>query len=203
MVSCRFSNTHRPIIIQTFIYKRKYIQTCMRTYCIVEYTMQSCACILSLGPQPVGFQSPFTSSLGEFHAFGTGSGILGYCPCWCPSPFPFAFHVSVFFHPLFLACHWISFVFLLYDRCICIHSVDPSLSHVLDEFPGLELALGPDVVVPEAEQMRARRRNLVSNFCSGRGLKLHAHVGSCSLIAANVITRLLLSVRTPCPRTYL
>src|SRR6218665_2019951 len=153
MVSCRFSNTHRP----TFIYKRKYIQTCMRTYCIVEYTMQNCACILSLGPQPVGFQCPFTSSLGEFHAFGTGSGILGYCPCWCPSPFPFTFHVSVFSHPLFLACHWISFVCLLYDRCtcICIHSVDPSLSHVLDEFPGLVLALGPDVVAPEAEQMCA------------------------------------------------
>src|SRR6218665_3818697 len=77
MVSCRFSNTHRP----TCMYKRKYIQTCMRTYCIVEYTMQNCACILSLGPQHVGFQCPFTSSLGEFHAFGTGSGILGYCPC--------------------------------------------------------------------------------------------------------------------------
>src|SRR6218665_2529314 len=46
-------------------------------------------------------------------------------------------------------CHWISFVFLLYDRRICTHSIDPSLAD--DEFPGLGLALVPDVVVPEAE----------------------------------------------------
>ena len=45
---------------------------------------------ISLGPQPVGVQCPLTSSLGEFPnvAIGTGSGILGYRPCWCPSPFP-------------------------------------------------------------------------------------------------------------------
>ena len=67
----------------------------------------------------------------------------------CPSPFSlYTFHISVFFHPLF-TCHWISFVFLLYDRRICTHSIDPSLAD--GEFPGLGLALVPEVVVPGAE----------------------------------------------------
>ena len=43
-----------------------------------------------------------------------------------------------------------SFVFLLYDRRICTHSIDPSLAD--GEFPGFGLALVPDVVDPEAEQ---------------------------------------------------
>jgi len=42
-------------------------------------------------------------------------------------------------------------MFLLYG--ICTHSVDPSLTHFLGELPGLGLALVPDVVVPEAEQV--------------------------------------------------
>jgi len=64
--------------------------------------------------------------------------------------FPFAFHVSVFFQSLLFTCHWISFVFLLSGQRICTHSVDPSLTYFLGEFPGLEVALVPDVVVPEA-----------------------------------------------------
>ena len=43
-------------------------------------------------------------------------------------------------------------MFLLYDLRICTHSVGPSLAHFLGEFPGLGLALVPDVVVPEAQQ---------------------------------------------------
>src|SRR6218665_3877073 len=54
------------------------------------------------------------------------------------------------FHSLF-TCHWISFVFLLYDRRICTHSIDHSLAVADFEFPRLGLALVPDVVVPEAE----------------------------------------------------
>src|SRR6218665_827337 len=86
-------------------------------------------------------------------------------------PFPFAIHISVFFHSLFFTCHWISFVFLFYGRriCICTHSVDPSLTHFLGEFPGLGLALVPDVVVPEAEQRCAWSRNLNPNVCPSRG----------------------------------
>src|SRR6218665_2360278 len=95
---------------------------------------------------PVGVQSTLISSLGEF---------LGYWAGWYPGlppvlvsiAFPIAFHISVFFHSLFFACHWISFVFLLYDRRTCNHSVDPSLTHLL----GLRLALVPDVVAPQAE----------------------------------------------------
>src|SRR6218665_1753644 len=66
-------------------------------------------------------------------------------------------------------CHWISIVFLLYGRRIAIHSVDSSLTHFLGEFPGLGLALVPDVVVPEAEQRCAWSRKLDPNFCPGRG----------------------------------
>ena len=42
---------------------------------------------------------------------------------------------------------------LAYGRRICTHSVDPSLTRFLSEFPGLGLSLVglPDVVVPEAE----------------------------------------------------
>ena len=43
-------------------------------------------------------------------------------------------------------------MFLLYGRRICTHSVDPSITHFVGEFPGLGLALVPDVVVPDAEQ---------------------------------------------------
>src|SRR6218665_266464 len=52
---------------------------------------------------------------------------------------------------------------------ICSHSVDPSLAHFLGEFPGLVLALEPDVVVPEAEQGCAWSRNLDPNLYPGRG----------------------------------
>src|SRR6218665_490878 len=37
---------------------------------------------------PVGVQCPISSSLGEFPVIGIGSGILGFRPYWCPSPFP-------------------------------------------------------------------------------------------------------------------
>src|SRR6218665_1072790 len=111
---------------------------------------------------PVGVQCPISSSLGEF-------------PSWCPglSPvlasiaLPFAFHTWCF--PFALIYHWNSIVFLLYGRRIATHSVDPSLTHFLGEFPGLGLALVPDVVVPEAEQQCAWSRKLDPIFCPGRG----------------------------------
>src|SRR6218665_3373339 len=80
----------------------------------------------------------------------TDSGVLGSRPYWCPSPFPSPSRLGVF-HSLFFICHWISFVFLVYGRRIATHSVDPSLTYFLDEFPGLGLALITDVVIPEAE----------------------------------------------------
>src|SRR6218665_2942684 len=46
----------------------------------------------SMGSALVGANCPLTSSLSEFLGYslytGTGSGILGFRPCWCPSPFP-------------------------------------------------------------------------------------------------------------------
>src|SRR6218665_3812406 len=78
---------------------------------------------------------------------------------------PFAFHTWCF--PFALICHWISIVFLLYDRRITTHSVDPPLTHFLGEFPGLGLALVPDVVVPEAEQRCTWSRKLDPIFCAG------------------------------------
>src|SRR6218665_2802086 len=55
--------------------------------------------------------------------------IMGCRPCWYPSPFSFAFHISELLHPLFFACHWISFLFLLHDRRICTHSVGLSITN--------------------------------------------------------------------------
>src|SRR6218665_616207 len=75
--------------------------------------------------------------------------ILGLSPVLVSIALPFAFHIWCF--PFALICHWIPIVFLLYGRRIATHSVDPSLTHFLGEFPGLGLALVPDVVVPEAD----------------------------------------------------
>src|SRR6218665_3179637 len=80
---------------------------------------------------------------------------------------PFAFHTWCF--PFALICHWISIAFLLYGRRITTHSVDPPLTHFLGEFPGLRLALVPDVVVPQAEQRCTWSRKLDPNFCPGWG----------------------------------
>src|SRR6218665_1320443 len=118
---------------------------------------------------PVGVQCPLTSSLGEFLSYWAWIWYPGLPPVLLSIAFPFAFHILVFFHSLFFPYHWISFVFLLYGRRICTHSVDPSLTHFLGEFPGLGLALVPDVLVPEAEQVCAWSRYLDPNFCPGRG----------------------------------
>src|SRR6218665_774517 len=121
-----------------------------------------------MGSVPVGAQCPLTSSLGEFLGYWDWLWSPGLLPVLVSSAFPFAFHISVCFHSLFI-CHWILFVFLLYIRHICTHSVDPSLTHFLGEFPGLGLALVPDAAVPEAEHGCAWSRNLDPNFCYGQG----------------------------------
>src|SRR6218665_2273276 len=116
---------------------------------------------------PVGVQCPISSSLGEFPSYWDW--------LWCPvlSPvlvsmvLPFAFHTWCF--PFALICHWISSVFLLYGRRIATHSVNTSPTHFLREFPGLGLALVPDVVVPVGEHRCTWSRKLDPNFCPGRG----------------------------------
>ena len=139
---------------------------------------------MSLGPQPVGVRCPHTSSLSLYRWVSR----LVQVSCATAHVgvhrlFPFAFHISVFFHSLF-KCLWISFVFLLYDRRICTHSLDPSLP--VGEFPGLGLALhGTRCCGPRGGTWGAQEAE-ISFQISGRGLNL----GPRSLMAANVITRL-------------
>src|SRR6218665_3914819 len=104
-----------------------------------------------MGSMPVGVQCPISSSLGEFPSYWDWLWCPGLSPVLVSIALPFAFHTWCF--SFALICHWISIVFLLYGRHITTHSVDPSLTHFLHvcEFPGLGLALIPDVVVSEAE----------------------------------------------------
>ena len=75
-------------------------------------------------------------------------------------------------------------MFLLYDRRICTHSIEPSLDD--SEFPSLRLALVPDVVVPEAEHGVRMKQKSRFKFLPGRGLNLEPR----NLMAAEVTTRL-------------
>src|SRR6218665_618556 len=102
----------------------------------------------------------------SFPAFGIGSGVLGFRPYWCPSPFPSLSMLGVF-HSLLSAIGFRSCFFFTADVSPPIRST--LLTLFLGEFPGLGLALVPDVVVPEAEQRCAWSRKLDSNFYPGRG----------------------------------
>src|SRR6218665_3453930 len=88
-------------------------------------------------------------SLGDFPSYWDWFWCPGISPRLGSIALPFAFHTWCL--PFAVICHWISIVFLLYGRRIATHSVDPSLTHFLGEFPGLGLPLAPDVVVPEAD----------------------------------------------------
>src|SRR6218665_3106832 len=116
----------------------------------------------------VRVQCPIASSLGEFPSYWDWLWCPGLSAVLVSIALPFAFHTWCF--PFALICHWISIVFLLYGRrtCIATHSIEPSRTHFLGEFPGLGLALVPDVVVAEAEERCAWSRKLDPNFCPGR-----------------------------------
>src|SRR6218665_3612678 len=116
---------------------------------------------------PVGVQCPIASSLGEFPSYWDWLWCPGLSPVLLSIALPFAFHTWCF--PFALICHRISIVFLLYSRRITTHSVDPSFTNFLGEFPGLGLAPIPDVVVPEVEHQCAWSRKLDPNFCPGPG----------------------------------
>src|SRR6218665_3372918 len=98
---------------------------------------------------PVRVQCPISSSLGEFPSYWDWLWHPGLSPVLVSITLPFAFHTWCF--PFARICHCISIVFLLYDRRIATHSVDPSLTHCLGEFPGFGMAKVPDVLVPEAD----------------------------------------------------
>src|SRR6218665_722586 len=113
----------------------------------------------------------------SFQAIGTGSGILGYRPCWCPSPFPlspsisrcFSIHSSspaIRFHTCFTV------LFLLYDRCICTYSPYPLFAY--GKFRGLGLALVPDIVTPEVEHGVRMMQKSRFKFLPGPGFEPRA-----------------------------
>ena len=96
--------------------------------------------------------SPLVSnvpSLGEFPGYCDWLRYPGLYPlCWCPSPFPFAFHLGVFIFTLHLPLNFIR-----------VSSLRPTYLHPCDR-PltcwcwASRLGTGssvPDVVVPEAE----------------------------------------------------
>jgi len=57
----------------------------------------------STGSAPIVVQRPLTSSLGELPDYYDCSGILGFRPCLCPSPFPSPSISRVFFHSVLIA----------------------------------------------------------------------------------------------------
>ena|SRR6218665_1877960 len=127
---------------------------------------------------PVGVQCTISSSLGQFPSHWDWLWCPGLSPVLVSIALPFAFHTLCF--PFALICHWISIVFLLYGQCIATHSVDPSLTRFLGEFPGLGLALAPDVLVPEAEQRCEWSRKLkISALAGVEPLTLASSGGGC------------------------
>src|SRR6218665_2624025 len=92
---------------------------------------------------PVRVQCPISSSLGEFTAIGIGSGVLGFRPYWCPSPFPLLSILGVF-HSFLSAIGFQSCFFFTAE-------VSTPIRSTLHLLTGLGLALVPDVVVPEAD----------------------------------------------------
>ena len=74
----------------------------------------------SMGSAPVGAQCPLTSSLGEFLGYWAGCGILGFRPCWRPSPFP---------SPSISQCFLFTFLYLPLDFIRLFFMVAVSASH--------------------------------------------------------------------------
>src|SRR6218665_35144 len=97
---------------------------------------------------PVGVQCPISSSLCEFHSYWDWLWCPGLSPVLVSIALPFAFHALCFSFSLIL--HFISTLFLLLRPTYRHPFGRPFTYSLLDEFPGLGLALVPYVVVPEA-----------------------------------------------------
>src|SRR6218665_2811661 len=97
---------------------------------------------------PVGVQCPISSSLGEFPSYWDWLWYPELSPVLVSIALPFAFHTWCF--PFALsALGFLSCFFFTADVTPPIRSTLHLLTF-LGEFPGLGLALIPDVVVPEA-----------------------------------------------------
>src|SRR6218665_3766421 len=93
---------------------------------------------------PVGVQCPISSSLGEFPlAIGIGSGVLGFRPYWCPSPFPSPSILCVF-HSLLSAIIFQSCFFFTADVSPPIRSTLHLLTFYVSSRLGM--ALVPDIL---------------------------------------------------------
>src|SRR6218665_449238 len=124
----------------------------------------------------------------SFQAIGTGSGILGYRQCWCPSPFPLSPSISRFF---FLhSSHAIGFHPCFFFKTDVSAPMRSTLHLLMVSFQAWDWLWYPMLWSQMRSMGCARSRNLVSNFCSGQGFNL----GPRSLMAASVTTRLR---RTP------
>jgi len=93
----------------------------------------------SVSSTPVGVQCPSLPHKVSFQAIGLW--YPGLSPALVSIAFSFPFHISVFFHsPFWSAIEFHSCFFL---RLLYLHpSVDPSLTHFLDAFPGFGTGYG-------------------------------------------------------------
>src|SRR6218665_4204289 len=78
----------------------------------------------------------------SFQAIGTGFGVLGFRPYWCPSDFPFAFSYLCVF-PFTLLHLPLNFIRVSSLRLMYLHQPF-TYSLFLGEFPVLGLDLVPD-----------------------------------------------------------
>ena len=91
----------------------------------------------------VGIQcplTPLTFSLGEFSSYWDWLWYPRLLPVLASIAFPFAFHISVFFHSLFFTCHWISLVY--FSRWRYLHPATNPLP-----LPDLGTGTGPQWTV--------------------------------------------------------
>jgi len=140
---------------------------------------------MSLGPEPIGVQCPLTSSQGEF---------LGYWDCMAQVSWATARVGSIAFSPS-----------PSISRCFSIHSspgsgfnlcfffttdvsapIRPILHMLMVSFQVWDWLWYPMLWCQRQIMRCPWGRNLVSDFCPGRGLNLWPR----SLMAANVTTRL-------------
>src|SRR6218665_1640470 len=101
-----------------------------------------------MGSAPVGVQSPLTSSLGEF---------LGYWVSWATARV--GVHRLSLCLPYLGVCPFtllhlpLNFIRISSLRPTYLHPFSRSFTYFVGEFPGLGLAMEPDVVVPEAKHV--------------------------------------------------
>jgi len=139
-----------------------------------------------MGSAPIGVQCSLTSTLGELPGYWDW---LSFSPMLV-SKLSIAFPYLSIFHSLYCTCHWISFVFILYDWLSApIGSAVPSLAHFLGEFPGLGLALVQIQQIKFITRARSHQNvNLRRGKCESEARMLWCQRRSRSKHEAEIIT---------------